>query len=541
MPLAGLAGRAWEEQDGARQRYPQIDPLLLSSVMSSAAETAGVRSALIVATSHYEDPSLQGLRGAAADAEALAEVLRDPDIGGFDIQTVVDQPAHVVNEAVEEYFADRGPDDLLVLHFSGHGIKNQDGELHFAATNTRLARLASTSTAANFVNRQMTASRSRRIVLLLDCCYAGAFDRGMATRGGTSIDIQERFDGRGRAVITASGALEYAFEGDQLTQDLPAQPSVFTTAMVRGLATGEADRDQDGWVGLDELYDYVYDAVREVAPQQTPGKWTFGVQGNLHLARRSRPVTEPSPLPPELQQSVESPLAGVRAAAVHELAALAEGSHAGLALGARAALARLAEDDSRSVSTAATQALGEAPVPVAATSDAPEVLPEAPPGVSAPATSAAFRLPRPRPLIIAVAAVALVLAGAAVWWLQRPPRESPGIPSSFVLEGPGNWVGDPFIIDNAVTVNLHLQDAGLTSGVLASDDPNGGCLNGRVTDIHGTDSRIEMSFVPNSPEYCDTAAITAELRDTDPKTLLVTFDSEDEGPDFQKVFAWDNG
>ena len=106
--------------------------------MSEAAVRDGARSALIVATARYDDAALRGLRGASADADALAQVLGDPGIGGFDIRTVLDQPAHVIAEAVEEFFADRSPQDLLVVHFSGHGIKNQDGELHFAASNTKL-------------------------------------------------------------------------------------------------------------------------------------------------------------------------------------------------------------------------------------------------------------------------------------------------------------------------------------------------------------------------------------------------------------------
>ena len=122
----------------------------------------GARSALIIASDQYTDPGLQRLRAPASDAQALAAVLRDPGIGDFDVRTLLNEPAHVVNLAVEEFFADRQPGDLLLLHFSGHGIKDQDGELYFAAPNTVLGRLGATAVAAEFVNRRMSRSRSRR-------------------------------------------------------------------------------------------------------------------------------------------------------------------------------------------------------------------------------------------------------------------------------------------------------------------------------------------------------------------------------------------
>ena len=319
----------------------------------------GARNALIVASSDYADPELRQLQTPAADARALEAVLRDPGIGGFEVRTLLNRPNQEVALAVEEFFADRQPDDMLLVHFSCHGIKDEDGELYFAMANSMLHRLASTAVAANFVNQRMNRSRSKRVVLLLDCCYAGAFERGMMARAGGGAGIEEQFaGGRGRAVITASDAMQYAYEGGELAATNELAPSVFTSALVGGLQTGEADRDQDGQVALDELYDYIYDKVRAATPNQTPCKWTYGIRGELFIARRSRPVTTPSPLPDDIQKAIESRLASVRLGAVQELEPLLHGRHQGLALAARLTLEQLADDDSRAVSAAATAALG---------------------------------------------------------------------------------------------------------------------------------------------------------------------------------------
>ena len=56
--------------------------------------------------------------------------------------------------------------------------------------------------------------------------------------------------------------------------------------LVTGLGTGDADRDQDGVIVLDELYDYIYDHVRTATPNQSPGKWYYDFQGDIVIARR---------------------------------------------------------------------------------------------------------------------------------------------------------------------------------------------------------------------------------------------------------------
>lgn len=252
---------------------------------------AGVRKALIVAADQYVDPQLRRLRAPGLDAEALAAVLGDPAIGGLSVAIALNRPHYEVRLALEEFFADRRRDDLLLLHFSCHGVKDETGRLYFAAADTRRDRLHATAVAAEFVGELLDETRSRQVVVLIDCCFSGAFTRGMLARGDRSLDVAEPLQGRGRAVLTASSAIEYAWEGDEVAA--LGQPSIFTGAVVRGLRTGEADRDGDRLITVDDLYDYVYDEVRRATPNQTPGKWS-SVEGALVIARSPRMASAPT-------------------------------------------------------------------------------------------------------------------------------------------------------------------------------------------------------------------------------------------------------
>ena len=328
----------------------------------------GRRLALVITVDRYDNPGLGELAAPAADAQALAEVLGDPDLGGFELEFLHNPTSWRTNERVEGLLADRQPADLVLLHFSCHGLKDVNGELYLATTNTVPERLASTAVESAWINRVMQRSRAQRVVLLLDCCYGGAFERGVLVRSGGDIDVGDQFrpdhlgESRGRVVITASTAMEYAFEGSQISGGTSAGPSVFTGALVDGIRTGRADRDRDGFVGLDELYDYVYDRVKHYAPQQTPCKWEFGLRGELYVARNPNRTVTPVGLPQELLDLLGHPTPGARLAAVTELAGLAAGSQLARAAAARLALQDLVEDDSRRVSTSAAGALHDTAV-----------------------------------------------------------------------------------------------------------------------------------------------------------------------------------
>jgi uncharacterized caspase-like protein len=258
--LALAANRAFAPARISTAAPPAADPL------------AGPRLALVVATGTYTDPGLSQLRAPARDADDLAQVLADPDLGGFAVTTVIDQPAQQIRLAVEDFLADRSPRDLLLVYLSCHGLQDDRGRLYFAAADTRRDRLGSTGVEAGWILDLLERCRARRQVLILDSSFSGAFARGAAA------------DGRGRVVLTASAATEYSFEGDPTDVATPAG-SVFTTTLVRGLRTGAADIDRDGYVSVDDAYAYVFDHVQAVRATQTPQRWMYGAEGKILLAR----------------------------------------------------------------------------------------------------------------------------------------------------------------------------------------------------------------------------------------------------------------
>ena len=325
--------------------------------MVAQADLPQRRLALLIATSKYSDPSLQQLRAPGRDARDLADVLSNPQIGGFTIQTLINAHCSELLAAIEDFCADRRLDDQLLIYLSCHGLLDDRGRLYYAATDTRRHRTAATAVAAAWLNERLEDCRARSQIVILDCCHSGAFASG--AKGDSDLALEQRFKphGRGRIVLTASRGTEYSFEGDQPSG--AEMRSAFTKAIVDGLRTGDADRDQDGSITVSEIYQYAYDRVRAVEPRQTPALWTYGAEGDVLLAHSVRgAVIRPIPLAEDLRLNLESLRPSFRETAVAELAGLLDTAPPGLALSARQALERINAEDIPRVAAVARVALG---------------------------------------------------------------------------------------------------------------------------------------------------------------------------------------
>jgi formylglycine-generating enzyme required for sulfatase activity len=253
------------------------------------------RYALLVGISRYGE-GLQPIPSALLDVEKMAEVLLDPELGGIEdpnLQVLRDPGRTELASAIESFYADKEANDLLVLYFSGHGFRDDDRQLLLSSAESKKVQpdgkirvqRATTLTAAE-VRGFMERSRCKRQVVILDCCFSGAFAEGLMAKDEGPMEIEGMLGGKGRAILTSSDAIETSRapeDGDGL--------SVYTRFLVEGIQTGAADRSGRGWLDPEDLHLYAKSRVLEVAPSMTP---QFFPTREGHSIRVCRVRREPS-------------------------------------------------------------------------------------------------------------------------------------------------------------------------------------------------------------------------------------------------------
>ncbi|WP_179228522.1 caspase, EACC1-associated type [Leptolyngbya ohadii] len=238
--------------------------------------------ALLIGVSEYGE-GLARLPGTQGDLQLMQRVLENSQVCGFDQVQVLSNPDRTEMEsAIETLLTEnRSADDLILLYFAGHGVRDDNGTLYFATsiteTNSEGRIRTSKAVPASAVQGYMSRSRSRRQILILDCCFSGAFANDMTARKAEVIpvDVNLQLGGEGRAVLTSSTHFAYEKDGT----------GIYTRYLVEGLETGAADRNGDGQITVDELHEYAREKVREAAPSMQPEIYAAREGYKIFIAR----------------------------------------------------------------------------------------------------------------------------------------------------------------------------------------------------------------------------------------------------------------
>ena len=174
------------------------------------------------------------------------------------------------------------PDDRLLFYFAGHGIaldalENADGPVGFLVPQDARMDNDSSLLAMKRLHDALLALPCRHLLVILDCCFAGAFrwagHRDAVRSQKMYRERYERFvSGCAQQVITSAADDEKAADslyrfGQRSEYD---GHSPFAELLLKGLS-GEADYSHDGAITATELYVYIHGELSKTTAKQTPG------------------------------------------------------------------------------------------------------------------------------------------------------------------------------------------------------------------------------------------------------------------------------
>ncbi len=207
--------------------------------------------ALLIGVSNYQG-GLSALPTAVSDVNNMHRVLENPQIAGFDgVKLLLEPSLEEMRVHIHSLFANCQKNDLVLLFFSGHGIIDNFEQLYLATPPTQPNAFKATAISANYIKDMMRDSPSRRQIVILDCCYSGAFARNWQVKPNCDI-----------ALLASSSPSQMSYEAEET--------GIYTHCLVEGMETGAADRDNDGEVLIAELHNYAKKKVQEFRPQMKP-------------------------------------------------------------------------------------------------------------------------------------------------------------------------------------------------------------------------------------------------------------------------------
>ena len=247
------------------------------------------RYALIIGCDFFNDKKLNNLKGPHNDVRSIETLLSDESVGAYKVERIYNAKAGKLRVKLEEFFIQRKFGDSILIYYSGHGIKNNRGDLFFAATDTNYGLLQSTSIPSGFIAELMRQTKAKSQLIILDCCYSGTFVRqNLSGKSINSTDVLSKFQNqKGVVVFSSSDVMELSFEENRPGRnlnELMSNHSYFTKAIINGISTGKADLDNDGIIHTAELHEYVSNYIREMKIEQTPLISEYNLSGKFPVA-----------------------------------------------------------------------------------------------------------------------------------------------------------------------------------------------------------------------------------------------------------------
>jgi hypothetical protein len=219
----------------------------------------GMKWALVVGVSRFQpDIGAEPLDFAANDANAFAQLLKDPDVGRFTggdkhVMLLTDSRATTaaVKARLNRIAANAKPEDLVVVYISTHGSPRADdlrGVSYLYTYDTDVTGrdqiFGSALAMVEISGILSTRCRAQRTVVIFDTCHSGATAGAQAL---SAEDLDRLREGAGRYILMSCEENQKSYED--------AGNGFFTATLIEVL------QNRRGCIRMSELFSEVRDAV----------------------------------------------------------------------------------------------------------------------------------------------------------------------------------------------------------------------------------------------------------------------------------------
>jgi hypothetical protein len=230
--------------------------------------------ALLVGVGEYANPQLNAQVTTNA-ARALAQVLRDPQAGGYPTSQVIELTGSQATKAdilgsldLLARRAAASPRSIVTLFFSGHGENAPDGGYYFLSHEASRLPGGERDPQSVVTSAELTEAfnriKSQRLLVIFDTCASGVMPGSLAPADhpGGEAPSDAALDrlmasGEGRVIISAC-------RGKQLSYyPLQAQYTYFAEALLGALSGAPDFPQRQGYIGVFELYDYLFRKMQQ--------------------------------------------------------------------------------------------------------------------------------------------------------------------------------------------------------------------------------------------------------------------------------------
>jgi len=248
--------------------------------------------AVIIGIGKYQDDKIPNLKYTTVDAQSIYNILTDPQYGNFpkdQVKLLIDEQATYYNikSAIGTWLRrNTRKDDTVIIFFAGHGAP-EDEKTYWVTYNANIDDLYGTTLSNDEIADMLDRVEAKKMIAFLDSCYSAATINRTDKKRSIMIvkDPFQKFKGKGRVIITSSDGKEQSVEIEKFGH------GVFTYYLLKALK-GEADENKDGFIELDEVWDYVKyrvtDTARRYGSTQTPvldGSYSAGIVLSIHPER----------------------------------------------------------------------------------------------------------------------------------------------------------------------------------------------------------------------------------------------------------------